>query len=225
MLGISRKIVRKHPEVLTLLLAETGLLILAVDLFNFILVLIAIDFSSWVVLPWAFFDKVNVPEKKQEMRWMKEAQGLLFVSGIFFMAGVLTNLGIQAVTSADFTLYYTLPIIQFLVVAFGFIMMFGGLYEGFRLVNSVSALSNEEERGLFRLIMLPVLTFNLLLTFFQISYVGVYILFTVNSLEVWTYFVLLVVSLVGTFLAIGWLQYLFASTKKGNWKARWVVSF
>jgi hypothetical protein len=203
--------------------AEGGLLLLAADFYQFILVLVAIDFSSWVVLPWAFYDKVKGVGWERELRWLKEAQGLLFISGIFFIFGFLASVATEIPNPSAYV-FYLLPLVQFLVFIFGFMMMFLGMYDGFRLVNAVSGIVGREERILFKTMFLPVILFNIVLTLLQISLIlGDY--FSPLTRVAFVYLVLLIVSFVGSFLSLGWLDYLLLAQNRSNARASWAISF
>ncbi|MGA3110327.1 MAG: hypothetical protein ABSD99_12915, partial [Candidatus Bathyarchaeia archaeon] len=69
------------------------------DLFQFVLALVAIAYSTWVVLPWAFYERLENMVMKREIGWLRSAQHFLFVSGSLFLFYVMTDL--VAVTTSD----------------------------------------------------------------------------------------------------------------------------
>lgn len=199
--------VKKRPEIILLLELDIGLVILA-DLFQFILVLMAVAYSTWIVLPWAFYEELHKRRAIEQIDWLRRAEVLLFVSGTFFVFYVFADLASGLPNLDPWIASGLLPIMKISLLLSGVIIMLLGLYLAFRVVNFYSG-AKEVEHSILYWGAIPFLLFNLIVMLAQvIAFALQYSISRQLTPIGLAYFVSICLALGGTFLVIAWIQHL-----------------
>jgi hypothetical protein len=210
-----RKAFTKRPELVGILILDGVILVLA-DLFQLSLALAALDFSSWVVLPWAFYDKVSAHEK--EVGWLRTSEVYLFISGFLFLFYVIGEVSNQVTNLTPFLTTQILPLAQGVLWFFGFVLLLVGFYNAFRVVNYCSGIG-ESGRIMFKLSYLPFLVFNI--CEMSIQFYGIYqayeILHEIKLIGL-LYGAFVLIALFGTFPAFKWFNHIYGLVREINLK-------
>lgn len=187
------------------------------DLFAFVLVLVAVAYSTWIVLPWAFYDKLETKKANRQIGWLRQAEVSLFVSATFLVFYVIADLA-SGLASLDITILALLPIMKFTLLTFGLILLLGGLFNSFRVVNFCAG-AKETEHRLTYWAMLPFLTFEILVITSTLIAFGIRLNASKGAtLTGWVFVASLVLALIGTGLALKWINYLADLERKTNVK-------
>jgi len=157
-----REAIAKRPEGLILVELDVGLLALA-DLFSFVLVLIAVAYSTWIVLPWAFYKKLEKRNAIKQLNWLRRAQILLFIAGVFFTFYVFADLA-MGLSNLDPFASSLISLMRTALFVSGFAVLLGGLYDSFRVINFYSYATGARY-SLLRWATVPFLFFNTAIIF------------------------------------------------------------
>jgi hypothetical protein len=195
------------------------------DTFTFVLALIAVDFATWIVLPWAFYkdlkeDSENglYPERikgaKRALGWLRVAQGLLVASGIFFIAYSAIVLSAQnstvAVVVQTFQNSLEIPLLGF----GGFTMALGIIFS-MLVVNHYVELK-DTQIGFFQIIGLPLYIFEMILVG-QFILLRLPLVHTYNGVQLFS-FLVLVISFMVSVLGVAWSRQIFMLPIQGSKK-------
>jgi hypothetical protein len=185
---------------------DLGLFILA-DIFQFVLVLVAVAYSTWVVLPWGFYDGLKKRHATRQIRLLRRAQVFLFISGVFLTFYVFADLA-SGVNNLDPFLASTLPALKIALFVAGFGMLIAGLYDSFRVVNFYSG-ATQAQHGLLHWATLPFLIFNILVILsLGVTYgLGWHYGMKITPFGI-AFFISLWFAYVGNMLAIAWLNHI-----------------
>jgi hypothetical protein len=199
-----REAIEKRPELILLIEIDVGLLILA-DLFQFVLVLVAVAYSTWIVLPWAFYDKLEAKKANKQIGWLRRAEVSLFVSATFLVFYAITDLA-SGVTGLDPLVLSLLPVIKFTTLVFGFLMLLLGLYNSFRVVNFWAG-AKEAEHSFAYWAVIPFLFFDFIIVLSVLIAFGIRYGSTGLSPVGWALIVSFVLAFIGAAFAVKWIAY------------------
>ena len=200
-----REAIEKRPQIIALFALDMGLILLA-DVFGFVLVLVAVAYSTWIVMPWAFYEKLKARKADTQLKWLRHAEVLLFVSGTFLVFYAIMDLVGEGLT-LDIFLSALLPLMKAVLLVFGVVLLLGGLYGSFRVVNFYSS-AEEPEHSLAYWGILPFAVFDVVVIVVMISGIAQgYIATGKMSVMGWAFFISFFLALIGTALSIKWVKY------------------
>ena len=149
------RVSKRHPELGSLIVWIVGMMVLAA-FYDVSLVLIAVCFSTWLVLPWAYYesliekrldannaeDEDRANEITDTITQMREGQAYLFVAGFFFLVYILLRI-LDGIPSTNPIVIPYLYVMKDLMFIFGFVFMSQGFIRAARVVNTVTELHEE----------------------------------------------------------------------------------
>lgn len=106
------------------------------------LIFITLCFSTWIVLPWAFYDKL--PTDGPEISILRRAQIYLFMAGMFFLGYIVLRV-LYGISPLNLAIGLFVPLIKDSLYLFALAMMSVGLVYAARVVNHVSRIGQEEK--------------------------------------------------------------------------------
>jgi len=203
--ALIREAIEERPQLIWLFALDVSLIFLA-DVLGFVLVLVAVAYSTWIVMPWAFYEKLKSRKADVQLKWLRRGEVLLFVSGTFLVSYAIADL-IGQNMNLEIFISAILPFVRMSLLICGVILLFGGLYDSFRVVNFYASAEEPEHRLAFWG-LIPFACFDLLVTMaFLLSY-GTYFYKGAKMSAIGSvFFVAFVLALAGTFVAIAWVEH------------------
>lgn len=147
--------IKRRPQILCLVVVDVVWIVMA-DLFQFVLALSALAYSTWIVLPWAFYEKLEDKVEREPMEWLRTSQMILFVAGTLFVTYVLFNFA-RELTGLPSFVVAVIQIAEYSTLTMGISMLLVGLYDAFRVVNFCS---HADTRNLAIWVIGPFLVFD-----------------------------------------------------------------
>jgi hypothetical protein len=206
--------ISKRPEVISLV-ATVILGLYLSDVFSGILGLIALAFSTWVVLPWAFYESLSARCAQTQIETLRSAQASLFASGIFFIIYLLAHL-IGETTTLPSTILGLLPLLKAVALGLGGLVFIGGMLDAFHVVNFYVRLTPKEETDTLTMISIPYQLFNIFLIFAEAKLIGPVIVDGHANTTQWAIFAFFLITFLGAFVIAGWVRSLFEPGQPGG---------
>lgn len=215
--SLIRGVIKRKPATILLLELDLGLIIMA-DLFQFVLVLVAVAYSTWIILPWAFYKELKARKAWKQIGWLRLAEVLLFVSGTFFVFYVMVDLYITTAQNLEPLLAFVLPIMRAILLLVGSITLLSGLYESFRVVNYYSG-AKEAMHSLTYWGLIPFYAFDIIMMIVIFaSFAYEYSIVKEMTIVGWFFTVSACLTILGMATGIFWQEHVIELAKRPNLK-------
>jgi len=180
---------------------DTACITLAVDTFQFILVLVAVAYSTWIVLPWAYYEKLEKLKARKQLKQLRTAQVSLFWSGTFLVGSIIASFAMM-VQDIDAFILVLISNMEIGLATMGVSALLIGLYYSYRVVNFYSS-AFAIRHSIKYWIAIPILMFDLA------DIVGILLAFYGKALTLigWMFVVLSLIGFVGLLSLFFWLEY------------------